>query len=78
MVTAKPLPPQVLIPITQLLGWLAWCILLACIARLIWVGGQLSVRLYREEGIEGLIGSLAGAAIAGSASAIAIAVLPNE
>ena len=51
--------------------------LLACIARLVWVGGQLCVRLYREEGIEGLLGSLLGAALIGSASAIAVAVLPN-
>ncbi|MFD4407563.1 hypothetical protein ACFWPH_32840 [Nocardia sp. NPDC058499] len=77
MVTAKPLPAQVLTPITQLLGWLAWCVLLVCIARLIWVGGQLCVRFYRDEGLEGLIGSLLGAALIGSASSIAIAVLPN-
>ncbi|GAA5104899.1 hypothetical protein [Nocardia iowensis] len=73
--TAKPLPAEVLSPLTQLLGYLAWFVLLICIARAIWAGGQLAIRLYREEAIEGLIGSLAAAALAGSASAIAVAVL---
>ncbi|WP_280464798.1 hypothetical protein [Nocardia brasiliensis] len=70
----KPLPGDVLSPLTQLLGYLAWFVLLICIARAIWVGGLLVVRLYREEAVEGLIGSLLAAALAGSASAIAIAV----
>ncbi|WP_378741162.1 hypothetical protein [Nocardia brasiliensis] len=73
--TAKPLPAEVLSPLTQLLGYLAWFVLLICIARAIWAGGQLAIRLYREEAIEGLLGSLAAAVLAGSASAIAAAVL---
>jgi hypothetical protein len=76
MIVAKPLPAQVLSPITQLLGYLAWFILLLCIARAVWVGGQLAIRLHREEAVEGLIGALLGAALLGSASSIAIAVLP--
>ncbi|WP_327116478.1 hypothetical protein OHB12_04705 [Nocardia sp. NBC_01730] len=77
MVIAKPLPAHVLSPITQLLGYLAWFVLLLCIARAVWVGGQLAIRLYREEAIEGLLGALLGAALLGSANSIAIAVLPT-
>ena len=73
---AKPLPAQVLSPLTQLLGYLMWFVLLLCIARAVWVGGLLAIRMYREESVEGLLGALAGAALLGSASTIAIAVLP--
>ncbi|MEV0688363.1 hypothetical protein AB0I35_31345 [Nocardia sp. NPDC050378] len=73
---AKHLPLQVLSPLTRLVNWLAWFVLLACIARLTWAGGQLVVRLYRDEAIERAIGSLAAAALLGSASALAIALLP--
>ncbi|WP_043739088.1 hypothetical protein [Nocardia asiatica] len=73
---AKPLPVQVLSPLTQLLGWLAWFVLLLCIARTVWVGGLLVVRLYRDEAVEGLVGALLGAVLLGSASSLALAVLP--
>ncbi|MFF3224077.1 hypothetical protein ACFYV7_14895 [Nocardia suismassiliense] len=75
--SAKTLPPEVLSPLTLLLGYLAWFVLLICIARAIWAGGQLAIRLYREEAIEGLLGALVGAALVGSASAIAVAVIPT-
>ncbi|WP_338760860.1 hypothetical protein V7968_32540 [Nocardia vulneris] len=74
---AKPLPAEVLSPLTLLLSYLAWFVLLICIARAIWTGGLLTIRLYRDEAVEGLIGSLLAAALAGSASAIAITVLPT-
>ncbi|MFI6041960.1 hypothetical protein ACIA8C_10015 [Nocardia sp. NPDC051321] len=74
--TAKQLPAQVLSPLVELLGYLAWFVLLICIARAIWAGGQLAIRLHREESIEGLIGALIGAALVGSASSLAIHVLP--
>jgi hypothetical protein len=77
MLTAKPLPAQVLSPLTQLLGWLAWFVLLLCIARAVWVGGLLAIRLYREEAVEGLVGALAAAVLLGSASSLALAVLPT-
>lgn len=70
----KPLPDTVLTPIIQLLGWLAWFVLLLCIARAIWVGGLLAIRVYREESIEGLIGALLAAALLGSASGLAAAL----
>ncbi|MFE9324172.1 hypothetical protein ACIHDR_11645 [Nocardia sp. NPDC052278] len=73
---AKPLPAQVLSPLTQLLGWLAWFVLLLCIARAVWVGGLLAIRTYREEAVEGLLGAMLGAVLLGAASSIAIAVLP--
>lgn len=74
---ATPLPAQVLAPLTQLVNWLAWFVLLVCIARATWVGGQLAIRIYREEAIEGFLGSLAAAALLGSASVLAIAILPT-
>ncbi|MGW6332193.1 hypothetical protein [Nocardia rhamnosiphila] len=74
---ADPLPAQVLSPLTLLLGYLAWLVLLLCIARLIWVAGLLAIRMHREESLEGLIGAFAAAALVGSASSIAIAVLPT-
>lgn len=77
MLSAEQLPGQVLSPLTQLLGWLAWLVLLLCIARLVWVGGLLAIRTYRDESIEGLIGALLGAALLGAASSIAIQVLPH-
>lgn len=77
MVTAEPLPAQVLSPLTQLLGWLAWLVMLLCIARAVWVGGLLAIRSYREESLEGLLGALLGAALLGAASSIALAVLPS-
>ncbi|MET8778997.1 hypothetical protein ABZV58_28675 [Nocardia sp. NPDC004654] len=76
MVIAEPLPAQVLSPLTQLLGWLAWLVLLLCIARAVWVAGLLAIRSYREESLEGLLGALLGAALLGAASSIALAVLP--
>ncbi|MFI6779198.1 hypothetical protein [Nocardia sp. NPDC050412] len=74
---AKPLPAQVLSPLTQLLGYLMWFVLLLCIARAVWVGGLLAIRMYREESVEGLLGALLGAALLGSASSLAITVLPT-
>ncbi|WP_051028834.1 MULTISPECIES: hypothetical protein [Nocardia] len=71
------LPQQVLQPLLQLLGYLAWCVLLLCIARVIWVGGLLAIRTYREESVEGLLGALLGAALLGSASSVALAVIPR-
>ncbi|MGW4368086.1 hypothetical protein ACWEKT_20825 [Nocardia takedensis] len=71
------LPRQVLEPLAQLLGYLAWCVLLLCIGRAIWVGGLLAIRTYREESVEGLIGALLGAALLGSASSLALAVIPR-
>lgn len=77
MVTAEPLPAQVLLPLTQLLGWLAWFVMLLCVARAVWVGGLLAVRTYREENVEGLVGALLSAVLLGAASSLAIAVLPT-
>ncbi|WP_067837266.1 hypothetical protein [Nocardia lijiangensis] len=77
MVIAEPLPPQVISPLTQVLSWFAWLVMLLCVARAVWVGGLLAIRSYREESLEGLLGALLGAAVLGAASSIAIAVLPN-
>lgn len=77
MVLGANLPADVLSPLTQLLGYLAWCVLLLCIARTIWVGALLAIRVYREESLEGLLGALLGAALLGMASSLALAVLPS-
>ncbi|MBF6216309.1 hypothetical protein IU487_35555 [Nocardia puris] len=69
------LPAAVLDPITQLLGWLAWLVMLVCIGRVVWIGGALAVRAYRDEAVEGFAGSLVGAVLVGSASGVAGAVL---
>ncbi|TLG01718.1 hypothetical protein FEK35_23755 [Nocardia cyriacigeorgica] len=69
------LPPQVIAPLAQLLGYLTWFVLLLCVGRAIFVAGLLAFRIYRGESIEGLIGALSGAALLGSASGIAGAVL---
>ncbi|WP_280362795.1 hypothetical protein [Nocardia wallacei] len=76
--TAKPLPAEVTRPITQLLGWLAWLVLLVCVARAVFVGGQLAMRLYRDEAIEGLAAALLAAVLAGAASGLAAALLPTH
>ncbi|MEV0764810.1 hypothetical protein [Nocardia sp. NPDC050435] len=73
--SAKQLPAGVTEPIFQLLGWLAWLVLVLCIARAVWVGGLLAVRIYREESIEGLAGTIAAAALLGSAGGLAAAII---
>ncbi|MGW4370355.1 hypothetical protein ACWEKT_32390 [Nocardia takedensis] len=75
-VLALPLPANVVSPLTQLLGWLAWCVLVLCIARAVWIGALLGIRSYREESLEGLLGALLGAVLLGMASSLAVAVLP--
>ncbi|MBV7708126.1 hypothetical protein NOVA_35630 [Nocardia nova] len=76
MSASTRLDPKVLAPLTQLLGWLAWLVLLLAIARTIWIGWQLAWRLHRDEAIEGLAGALLAAVLVGSASGIAAALFP--
>ncbi|MFE9328238.1 hypothetical protein ACIHDR_43375 [Nocardia sp. NPDC052278] len=76
--SAKQLPAEVTTPLTQLLGYLAWIVLLLCIGRAVWLGGLLAIRIYREESIEGLVGTLLGAALLGSASGLAVAIVPTN
>ncbi|MFX0576236.1 hypothetical protein [Nocardia nepalensis] len=76
--SAKQLPEGVITPITQLLGYLAWIVLLLCIGRAIWLGGLLAIRIYREESVEGLVGTLLGATLLGCASGLAAAIVPTN
>ncbi|MRH92955.1 hypothetical protein GFY24_37005 [Nocardia sp. SYP-A9097] len=76
--SAKSLPPQVTQYLYPLLGWLAWMVLLLCIARTIYLAGLLAIRLYREEAVEGFAGALLAAALIGSASGIAAALFPTH
>ncbi|MBF6215507.1 hypothetical protein IU469_29985 [Nocardia puris] len=69
------LPEDVRAPLIELLGILLWLVWLLCIGRVMWVGGQLVARMYRDEAIEGLVGALSAAVLAGSASGIAVAIL---
>ncbi|MEV6096186.1 hypothetical protein [Nocardia sp. NPDC051981] len=78
MALAKSLPPQVTQYLTPMLGWLAWIVLLLCIARTIFLAGLLGIRIYREEATEGLAGSLLAAVLVGSASGIAAAIYPTH
>ncbi|MFE3228576.1 hypothetical protein [Nocardia sp. NPDC059228] len=78
MVSAKSLPPQVTQYLYPMLGWLAWMVLLVCIARTIFLAGLLGIRVYRDEATEGLAGSLLAAALVGSASGIAAALFPTH
>ncbi|MBY8858604.1 hypothetical protein K7711_19150 [Nocardia sp. CA2R105] len=75
---SRPLPGPVLQEVTTLLSWLDWIVLLLCVARLVWIGGQLAVRLYREEAIEGLLGSLLAVTMLGAAGGFARALLPVQ
>ncbi|MFB7718215.1 MULTISPECIES: hypothetical protein [unclassified Nocardia] len=76
--SAKSLPPQVTQYLYPLLGWLAWMVLLLCIARAIYLAGLLAIRLYRDEAIEGFAGALLAAVLVGSASGIAAALFPTH
>ncbi len=74
----KNMPAQVWQPIVQLLDWLAWLVLLVCIARTTYLAGLLAMRIYREEAIEGIAGSLLAAVLVGAAGGLAIALVPNH
>ncbi|MCU1641734.1 hypothetical protein [Nocardia sp.] len=76
--SAKSLPPQVTQYLYPLLGYLAWMVLLLCIARTIYLAGLLAIRIYREEAIEGFAGALLAAVLIGSASGIATALFPTH
>ncbi|MEU6559259.1 hypothetical protein [Nocardia nova] len=76
--TAARMDPAVTSALTQMLGWLAWLVLLVAIARTLWIGWQLAWRTHRDEAIEGLAGALLAAILVGSASAIAAALFPTH
>lgn len=73
-----PLPGLVQQELATLLSWLDWIVLLLCVARLVWIGGQLAVRLYRDEAVEGLLGSLIAVTLLGAAGGFARALLPSQ
>ena len=76
--SAKNLPPEVLSPLVQLLQWMAWLVLALCTGRAVWLGGLLWARMYREESVEGLLASIAAAALVGSASGLAAAIISTR
>ncbi|WP_194817929.1 hypothetical protein [Nocardia sp. XZ_19_385] len=76
--SAKPLPASVTDPLVQLLQWLAWLVLALCVARAVWLGGLLAVRIYREESVEGLFGTVAAAALLASAGGLAAAIVATR
>ena len=72
----KSPPESVIAPLTQLLGWLSWLVMLMCIAALIIAGGSFAWnrRMGRHdmEGPMAKVGYvLIAATVLGSASAIA-------
>ncbi|MCX4091154.1 hypothetical protein LBW94_002235 [Nocardia sp. alder85J] len=77
----KPMPTEVIAPIMQLIDWLLWCVLLLCLAWLIISAGRLWSAFRDDMAINnathGILMSLLGAIVASSASAIALAFLPQ-
>ncbi|WP_019927090.1 hypothetical protein [Nocardia sp. BMG111209] len=77
----KPMPAEVIAPIMQLIDWLLWCVLLLCLAWLIVSAGKLWSAFRDDMAINnathGILMSLLGAIVASSASAIALAFLPQ-
>ncbi|QIS08794.1 hypothetical protein [Nocardia arthritidis] len=70
----KSLPSSVTQPMLELLGWLGWIVTLMCISRIIWAAALFIFRSHRYESIEGLLGSLLGGVVVGSAGLIAAAL----
>ncbi|WP_092808839.1 hypothetical protein [Rhodococcus globerulus] len=61
----------------KLLNWLLWGVMLACVAALVFSGGKFAWEKWTQGSTEApkmLVGSLVGAIVAGSASAILNAV----
>ncbi|WP_323137785.1 hypothetical protein [Nocardia sp. alder85J] len=81
MFAYKPMPTEVIAPIMQLIDWLLWCVLLLCLAWLIISAGRLWSAFRDDMAINnathGILMSLLGAIVASSASAIALAFLPQ-
>ena len=76
--TYRPLPATVTSELMTLLSWLDWMVLAVCVARLVWVAGQLALRWYRDEAIEGLAGSFTAGILLGAAGLIARELLPER
>ncbi|MBO0853367.1 MAG: hypothetical protein J2P18_06320 [Nocardia sp.] len=75
------MPSDVIAPIMQLIDWLLWCVLLACLAWMIISAGRLWSAMRDDMAVNdashGILMSLIGAVVASSASAIALAFLPS-
>lgn len=76
----KQMPAEVLAPLMQLLNWLLWFVLLACLAWMILSAGRLWIAFRSDLAVNdashGVLMSLIGASVASTASAIALAFLP--
>lgn len=76
----KRVPAEVLEPLSQLLNWLLWFVLLSCMTWMIISAGKLWLvfrgDLAMNDASHGVLMSLLGAVVASSASAIALAFLP--
>jgi len=77
----KQMPAEVLQPLMQLLNWLLWFVLLVCLAWMIVSAGRLWIAfrgdLAMNDASHGVLMSLLGAAVASTASGIALAFLPT-
>ncbi|RJO68384.1 hypothetical protein D5S18_33800 [Nocardia panacis] len=76
----KQMPAEVVEPIMQLLNWLLWFVLLACVAWMIVSAGKLWLVFRNDwamnDASHGILMSLIGAIVASGASGIALAFLP--
>ncbi|ONM47689.1 hypothetical protein [Nocardia donostiensis] len=76
----KQMPAEVLEPLSQLLNWLLWFVLLVCLAWMIVSAGKLWLTfrsdLAMNDASHGVLMSLLGAVVASTASGIALAFLP--
>ena len=77
----KQMPAEVLEPLMQLLNWLLWFVLMGCLAWMIVSAGKLWLTfradLAMNDASHGVLMSLIGAAVASTASGIALAFLPG-
>jgi len=78
----KHMPSEVLQPITQMLSWLLWSVLLLCLAWLIVSAGRFWATfrhgsLLDNDAAHGVLMSILGALVASAATSIALALLPS-
>ncbi|MCX5042503.1 hypothetical protein OG921_04865 [Aldersonia sp. NBC_00410] len=79
LVAVKQLPPEVLDPLKQVVGWLLWLVCAGMLAGLIWAGGRLAYQRqhapHESAAATSIVMILIASVIASSAAGIAAALL---